>query len=216
MEGTGTFTIGRSFSEACAATIGSLGLVLGAMLTCYLIYLVSAVTVIGYIIFMPVLGWGVIRFGLNLIDGRARFEDLFSGFTNYGSRLWRMIFLGLVMVLIGLIATIPFYFGLYTGNWIVMGIGLLFSMVVGGFMVARLYFAVIFMVDQDMGVLESIQASLDATRNIWLLTLGLAIVAGIVGMLGGLALIVGLLVSIPISYLMWVSAYRQIVGRSAE
>ena len=126
------------------------------------------------------------------------------------------MFLGLVMVLIGLIATIRFYFGLYTGNWIVMGMGLLFSMVVGCFMVARLYFAAIYMVDKDLGVLESIQASLDATRSIWLLTLGLALVAGIVGMLGMLALIVGLLVSIPISYLMWASAYRQIVGRSAE
>ncbi|MCA9002830.1 MAG: hypothetical protein KDB61_12980, partial [Planctomycetes bacterium] len=59
----------------------------------------------------------------------------------------------------------------------------------------------------------SIKASWNMTGPIWGPTVLLAFVSGLVSMAGVLALVVGLLVSIPVSYLMWISAYRQAVGK---
>ncbi|MCP5020222.1 MAG: hypothetical protein GY930_00465 [bacterium] len=214
--GTGSFTIGQSLSEAWEATIGNLGVVIGAAIVSTIIMFVSAITIIGYFVVIPVMMWGMTRFALNLMDGRADFNDIFSGFTNYGSRLGRTLLLGIVMVILGMVGNIPYYVGMFMDSDILMGVGWLINMAFSLFIMSRLYFAILYMVDRDLGAMESIQASLEGTRAMWGWVILLAIVSSIIGMLGILALLVGLLVSIPVAYLMWVSAYRQMEGGPPE
>ena len=214
--GTGTFTIGQSLSEGWAATTANLGMVIGVMFVSFVIIMVSALTIIGYFVVVPVMMWGLTRFGLNLIDGRAQFGDIFSGFNQYGSRLGRSLLLAVIFFVISMVINIPYFIGSMMDSGLFLGIGWIVSTAISLFVMPRVYFSMLYMVDRDMGAMESITASLERTRPLWGKTIGLMIVAGLVGMAGIIALVVGLLVSIPVSYAMYVSAYRQMEGGGEE
>lgn len=214
--GTGRFTIGQSLSEAWTATINNLGVIIGAAIVSTIITFISAITIIGYFLVVPVMFWGMTRFALNLMDGRADFNDIFSGFTNYGSKLGRTLLLAILFFVVSLVGSIPQYIGIFMDSPLLIGVGWVFSMAFSIFILSRLYFAIIYMVDRDLGAMESIQASLEGTRAMWGWVVLLAIVSSIVGMLGLLALLVGVIISMPVSYLMWVSAYRQMEGGPPE
>src|SRR5438067_8082209 len=95
--GPGTFDIGQCFSDAWRLTWANFGVLLGGMIVGFIVYFVSAITVIGILAVLPVLGWGFTKLFLNAYDEKAEFGDLFAGFSRYGEALVSMIVLGLCL-----------------------------------------------------------------------------------------------------------------------
>ncbi len=80
----------------------------------------------------------------------------------------------------------------------------------------RMSFVVCFIVDQDSGVLEAIRQSWMITKGHFRFLLLLFTVILGVNMLGAMALFIGLLFTVPLSSLMMIVAYRQMVNSYAD
>lgn len=129
---------------------------------------------------------GVVRIGLDIVDGKPfSFELLFSGRGKFLRVLGASILFGL-MVAIGMV------FLLVPGIYLGLRYGQYFNLIV----------------DKDCGIMESFRESARLTEHnkANLFVLGLA-AFGIV-LLGVFALCVGLLAAIPITWLMRLLAYR--------
>ena len=80
----------------------------------------------------------------------------------------------------------------------------------------RMCFAVCFIVDQDSGAIEAIRQSWILSKgHFWFLLLLFLVIVGI-NMLGAMALFVGLLFTVPLSSLMMIVTYRQMVNSYAD
>jgi hypothetical protein len=73
-----------------------------------------------------------------------------------------------------------------------------------------------YMVDQDMGGIEALQAAWSATARLrwWIFPL-LVLLNYVIAIAGLLVLVVGIIPAIAITYLLWASAYRQLEGHPA-
>lgn len=211
--GKGSFDLGECLKDGWDNTIKNIGPVLGVMFLGIVMMMVSYVTIIGIFLLVPVIFWGQTKFLLNTHDGRCDFEDLFSGFRKYGKVLPQMLLLGILIMLISIVGSVIQYVGMFAENEILMIVGGLVSMAWTILIMSRLYWALLFVVDQEMDAVSALQAAWNATKSQWLMCMALVIVAGIVSFLGILACGVGVFISIPVGYFMYVSAYRQTVGR---
>src|SRR5262245_27410540 len=175
--GTGTFDIGKCVNDGWTAVTQNLGVVIGTLLVGMLAAVAAELTVIGLFVVVPVLAWGGVRFVLNLLDGRAQFDDLFSGFKQYGNALGSMLLLSLISI----VPLIPGYALAFAGgmsrSMALAGIGELAIVVVMFTVMIRLYFAAFFVVDQGMGAMDAVKASWAATGHQKLMTLALVIVS---------------------------------------
>jgi len=214
--GGGSFDLGECVSEAFQVTKANFGLLLGAGIVGTACCFVAAVTIIGYFLVIPVLVWGGCKLMLNAIDGRAEFGDLFSGFQRYGSVLGRTLLLGVLLVLLGFLGQSLSIAGDIAGSMELSIVGVFVHLAFYAFVMLRLYFAVFFLVDQNTGGVEAIRLSWQSTSGRVLPTIGLGLLSAIIGMAGILLLVVGLFFTIPMSYLMWASAYRQMTGTPGE
>lgn len=78
------------------------------------------------------------------------------------------------------------------------------------------FFSPFIVIDRDMGPIDAMKASVEITKgNRWQL-LGLVVVALLLNIVGILAFVVGLLVTIPITTLAIVHAYRLLGGAAAR
>jgi len=177
-----------------------------------LLMLVSMLTVIGFFVVVPVLAWGMTRFLLNMVDGKPDFRDLFSGFSNYGIVLGRSLALILLLYLMLLLANGLTLVGGVLDSLAVQLLGQLLYLVFAVAVLTRLYFAFFFLVDRDMGPVEALAASWNATSGKVGNVILLAIIAGVIGMAGLLAFCIGVLFTLTMSYVMYASAYRQLTG----
>lgn len=214
--GTGSFDLGLAFNEAWATTWANFGLLLGVGLIATLLMLASTVTVVGIFLLVPVLAWGVIRFMLNVIDGRGEFSDLFSGFQDYGRVLLSMSILFVLSTLINLLGQSLNLIGTASGVSALEAIGTLVNLGWTFFVMARLNFAWFYAVDQGLGPVEALQASWDATSDLKGNCAALIVMALVVILIGVLCLLVGVIPAAMIAYLLPVSAYRQMAGRQSE
>ncbi len=94
-------------------------------------------------------------------------------------------------------------------------IGAIFILVLNLLML-RLYSSPMFIVDQGVPALESIKLAWKSTTGLSVRTLLLALVSGVIVVAGVLCLYVGVLFALPLAYLMWVSAYRQMTTLAEE
>ncbi len=179
------------------------------------ICLVSAITIIGYFLVIPVMVWGISLFMLNIYDGKAAFNDVFAGFKDYGKTLGRMLVLILIMVAIGLVSNIVTYVGIFTRDDDLQLTGTYINLIITFTVTLRLYFGPFFMVDQDMAAVDSLKASWNATKGLTLKCIGLAIASGILAMMGLIAFVIGVFFTFMAAQMMYVSAYRQMVGPAA-
>ncbi len=217
-EAGGEFEVGRALSDAWTVCWANFPLWLGVSFVGMLLTGLSVFIppVLGLLLFAPVIGWGLTCFLLNMMDGRASFGDLFAGFAQYGTALFSIIMVVLVVSLIGLVGQSIYLIGVAADNWPLTVFGYVLNLAWSLFLVARLHFSWFFMVDRGLGPIEALQASWDITSGQTLKVASLIMVGGLVAVAGVLALLVGVIPAIMIFYLMWASAYRQMVGGSAR
>lgn len=211
------FDLGRAISEGYSNCTQNIGLVLSIAIMGALCLVLSAITVLGVPLLIPVFGYGFIRFLLNMHDGQAEFGDLFAGFQDYGRALGGFLTYGLILVVLSIPgqvlevvgqATEWPYFGLLLG-WFA---GLLIFMLV----TVRLYFAPFLIVDQDFGVIDALKASWAVTADQKLMTVLLAGVAAVIGLAGIFIFFVGVFFTGVVQYAIWTSAYRQMYPAGQE
>ena len=103
--------------------------------------------------------------------------------------------------------------GTLTNSGLLLGLGVIINLVWTFAIMLRFYFAILYMVDRRMGPIEALQISWESTRGQTLKLVGLVLATGVVMIIGLLALVVGMIPASTVAYLMWTSAYRQMVGR---
>jgi hypothetical protein len=162
---------------------------------------------------IPVLGWGLVKFYLDLHDERPELHDLFAGFSHYGKALGRMLLLTVIYVVMALLSEGLVFVGQAMQSTPVIVLGWVVYMVSFALVICRFYFAFFFMVDREMTVMEAMGAAWEATQGKALKTWALALVSGLVAFSGVLGLFIGILFTIPMSYAMYASAYRQLSPR---
>ncbi len=229
--GTGTFDIGLCLSTAWQNVIQNLGPVLGAFFILVGLYIGFAlvtflavmvlgpfglVTYLALFIFGPALAWGLMRFGLNLHDGRAEIGDLFTGFSVFAKAFLRFLGIGFMTFLAVLPGALVYAALAASGKPALMFLGFLIYFAWIIVVPIRFYFAQMITVDRDLGVMDSLRASWDATRGNMIKLVLLALLSSLVQMAGMLALVVGVVISIPVVMMMFVSAYRQMAGTPAR
>lgn len=142
------------------------------------------ITIISMIIGI-IISAGVIRASLKFIDTNdANFSDLFSDLSKLPK-------------LIG--ATLLFS--------IAVGIGFLLLLVPGIYLVLRYGYFFHAIIDKDLGVFDSFKYSSELTRGSRLNIFVLGLLAVLIALAGMLALLVGLLWAIPVTYLAYTIAY---------
>jgi uncharacterized membrane protein len=211
----GDFTVGGAISEAFELTKQNFPLWLGVGIVGTLLVGLSAVTIIGYFVLVPVFAWGLAKFMLNMVDRRAAFGDLFAGFSNYGSTLMRTLGMTLCFIGLVLVGDSVAIIGQVTKSVPIQLVGNLIYLVFTFAIMIRFYFALFFLCDNpEMGAIDSLKASWAATRGKTGKLIGLAFVSSLVGMLGLLALVIGVIFTLMVAYLSYATAYRQMVGPS--
>jgi len=215
LPGTGSFDLGLAFNEAWAATWANFALLLGVGLVAGLLMVASTLTLVGAFLLVPVFAWGVIRFMLNVIDGRGEFSDLFSGFQDYGRTLLAMLILFVLSTLISALGQALSMIGSAANSSALEAIGTIVNLAWTFLVMARLNFAWFYAVDQGLGPVEALQASWDATSELKANCAALIVMSLVVILIGLLCLIVGVIPASMIAYLMPASAYRQMAGRQS-
>lgn len=211
--GTGRIDLGEAFREAWAATWANFGLLLGVSLMFVVVAVLSAVTVVGGFLVLPVLIWGGFRFALNVIDGSAEAGDLFSGFSDYARVLGAMLVLSILMGLLYLVGQSLAIVGQVAGSAMLTFIGTLANLAWSLGVMPRLAFVWYYVVDQNLDAVEALRTSWRVTSDQKLTCLLLGIVSGIIPVIGVLFLIVGVIPAVMIASLMQAAAYRQLAGR---
>lgn len=212
----GPFDVLLSLEEGWSLTWASFPTWIGVGLVFALLSAVSVLLLVGIFLVVPVLAWGTTRFYLNVIDRRERFADLFAGFSVYGTALIAMLASYVCFFLVSFMGEALGLLGGALGSSALAVAGGLAQVAWALFVVPRLYFAAFFIVDVDMGPVEALQASWDATRGQVLRTAGLTLLTGLVLLAGALALLVGIIPAANVTALMWASAYRQMVESGPE
>jgi len=212
----GDFELGRTVQDGFDRTKLYFGPALAVLLLGGLMMLLSAVTVIGYFLAVPVFGWGLIKFFLNMQDQRQpTLNDLFGGFSNYWTVLGRMLLVTLVYIGLTVASESLVFVGQFMKSTPLIVIGYAIYITFFVLVLSRLYFTFFFVVDRDMPAMEALSASWRATQGKALKMFGLAMLAGLVGMSGIIGLCVGVLFTMPMSYVMYASAYRQLAGHGS-
>lgn len=157
---------------------------------------------------------GLVAFALKANDAvkEAQFKDLW-----HPQPFWKYVG---VKILAGVIAAGPILVALgliaLGGVWVTIGIVFLIPAIVWAVLAAlALIFATYLVIDRDRGPIEAAQESAHITKGhrgqLFLLALSLI---GI-NILGALALLVGLVVTVPVSLIAIAHAYRTLAGKGA-
>lgn len=146
-----------------------------------------------FVVFGQFIELGVAKISLWLVDGKkVKFNDLFS--------CGHLLLKGFMGALI---------YG------IVVMIGIICFVVPGVILGIRLQFYRYLIVDKGMGQIEALTTSWQMTKGSFWNLLGLAIVLIVVNILGALLLVVGLLVTAPLSVLATAEVYRKLEAKQA-
>jgi hypothetical protein len=213
--GTGDFDIGECVNEAWANTWAHFPLWLGVGFVGVSAMVLAAATVVGLFVVVPVLWWGGTYFLLRVHDGDAEFGDLFAGFSRYAVALVGMLVCYLLLLLVGMVGSGLQFAGEAIGNDAFIWMGMVANLLIAFLVTPRLNFAYFYIVDQGLSPTEAIsQAWTDTAAARWKVVV-LVILSILFMAIGLLALVVGMIPAGMVVSMMWVSAYRQIVGQVA-
>ncbi len=214
-QGRGDFSLGETLSDAWANTWANFPLWLWTGIVGVLAAALATATVVGFFLLLPVLGWGAIRFALRMHDGGAELRDLFAGFSLFGTALVGILVVGVAFVLLGALGqSIQWTADLTGESWLYV-IGVPVSLAASLLIGPRLGFAYFYVVDRGLGPVEALQRSWQMTSPLKWKVVALLLLNYVVLLAGLLALLIGLIPASIMTYLMWVSAYRQIEGGPA-
>jgi len=209
--GTGEFDFGRCMSEAWDNTWANFGLWLGVSIVGGMAILLAVITVIPALFVVPVLVWGFTQFYLRMHDRTAMFGDLFSGFSCYGRALGGMLLFSLAWLIIWLPGQVLSQIGAQSGDALLSLVSLIFSLA-SLVILPRLVFTPLLMVDRGLSCPDALSRSWQVTANVKWKMLGLMILQSLLIMAGVLFFFVGIIPASVMSYLLVISAYRQVVG----
>ena len=154
------------------------------------------IVILGWLLQMFI-GLGFIRFMLNLVDGKEhKVEDLFKGAESFTHFLYFVVVAMLYSALVGF--------------------GSLLLLIPGIIALIGFIFAQYLIAEQKTGIFESFKESWKMTSgNRWKI-LWLMIVLIFFNLLGALALLLGLLVTVPMSYIIYARLYRVLGDGSTQ
>ena len=167
-----------------------------------------------------------IRVGLDVVDAK---KPSFANFLPSWEVVWKFVFSNILVALIVVVpsmlilgalrllvvgsvvslAALPTFGPL---SLILLGVLILLLIFVLIYFGTRFMFATYYVVDQKLGPVESIRASWRTTRGVVWKLVGLIFVLAFINMIGVLAFVVGVLVTIPISLVASAYVYRSLVG----
>ena len=136
---------------------------------------------------------GSIKIALKILDKKnPQIADLFNGYE----KLLNFIIASIIYA-------------------IIVGLGLIVFIVPGIILGIMFHFYSYFIVDKNMGPFEALRRSREITKGVkWDLFL-LGLVLGLVNLLGALALLIGLFITIPLTMLAYAYVYRKLLSTSS-
>jgi hypothetical protein len=180
--------IGAILSEGWRLFTADIGGFIGFTVVGGLIAILLALTIVGLLLYIPLFA-GLWIVPLMILKGRPHgFNDFFAGFKQLGE----LVLLGLVMGLLIMLGTIAFILpGIYLGIAWTWAVGLV--------------------LDRRMGFWDAMSASLKVVnKNFWE-TLLLVLVIAVINSIGSIV-VVGSLITIPLSVCMLVAGYKAVFG----
>ena len=142
-------------------------------------------------------GLGFIRFTLNLVDGKEhKIEDLFKGAESFSHFAYFIVVAMLYGALIGL--------------------GTLLLVIPGIIALIGFIFAQYLIAEQKTGIFEAFKESWKMTAGNRFKIFWLMIVLIFFNLLGVIALVVGLIITVPMSYIMYARLYRTLGGAMVD
>jgi uncharacterized membrane protein len=143
-------------------------------------------------ILSSIISLGVVTISLKIIDNKKPdYKDLF--FKN-----WRLLFVFIIANLL---------------RQIVVVIGFILLIIPGIILSIKLQYIEYLIVDKNMGF-EAINKSWEMTKGVKLKLFGLGLVLGLINILGLLAIILGLFITVPLSMLASAYVYRKLLAVS--
>ena len=168
-----------------------------------------------------ILGAGFMYFFITTLRTKASLENIFAGFRRSN---WLQILLALAVCAVAIFALALVFIipGVVLTTTMKSSVPIIVFAVL--FLVPYIYFLVGFsfvfplIVDRGIGFREAIPTALKTVHSQWLPALGLLFLVGLVAVSGVLLCCVGMLATLPLSYLIWAQGYRQLFGdpNSAE
>ncbi len=154
---------------------------------------------------------------------KAEFSNFFHGYRYMASLIASSLAQGFIMfVAIFVIALVSggLVFGLGSAGHLSPSSDhpALYILLIIPIFVVTIYIGVLYVfsqsliIDRRLGFWQAMEMSRKVVQKQWFSVFGLVIVIGLLNVLGALALIVGLLVTLPVSYLTLAVAYREIFG----
>ncbi len=228
-DGTGTFSIGRCVRDAWSSVLRNFGPFLGVGALSSLVGLVVfglfgllvtisplialASMALLYVVLTPIFAWGLLRFSLSAIDGRARVGELFSIFERFWRRLAKIALIYLVALIVSLPGSLPQALAQGSERRWLVALTWVWLLVWSAAVSTRFSLAFYFVVDRELPVLDALRSSWAWTRGNVLRFVGLFAVALGLVLAGLLVFGIGLIPAALVIFQMWPSAFRQIVGR---
>jgi hypothetical protein len=163
----------------------------------------------------PLMG-GLNIFLLKLIRGeRAELGDAFSGFSSaFGRLCGTFLLMILAIYAVVLPGAIPLVIAIANRgepgvlSLILLGVGFLACI----YLAIAFSFAIILSADMQLGAVKALRVSFRVVNMRWFAVFGVMFVAGLINILGFVACIIGLLVTMPIFHAAILYAYEDIFG----
>lgn len=158
---------------------------------------------------------GLYRFGLRFCDDeKPEIDDLFKEWRS----LLYYILANLFLVVVVLLSFIPivwlngFFTGFVSGD--INPIWIIIYVVVGFLLALRIQFFPYLIIDKGLGSIKSLKASIKITSGATPKLLLFIIVLVLINFLGALALLIGLLITIPVTYIALAYVYRSLLAQT--
>jgi hypothetical protein len=146
---------------------------------------------------------GSIKIVLNLVDGKpAKVDQLWAYPQYFVNALIVVLAVSGIMLIVNLLAVMGIALPL-------LGILSLIVILISVYLLIRLWFSLYYVVDKEMNGVDALKASWNKTEGNTLNLLIFLLIIIALNILGALVLLVGLLVTIPLSYIAVALLYRK-------
>lgn len=154
---------------------------------------------------------GYLKILITLARGEGERPDIMELFRNYHLVLKYFVGILLYALIVAFVMVIPSFIALLFGSDFIFVIGLIVGVVISIIMALRFFFVDYFIVDRELGPIKALQRSADVTEGVKGELFLLMIVILLINIVGALALLVGLLVTVPVTGLALAYVYCRLI-----